>query len=184
MTATGAAGHLSTAERPPTRFASASHDALCVAADQLHAGLMAVMHEFFDVIRAIDRSRQWVQDGSPNLAQWFVARYAVELSTAREWVRMAEALADLPAIDAVVAEGLLSLDQLAPLTRLATSETDEELASRGQGWTAAQTRELAARARPPKVSDANDAHRTRRLGWWSDQHVLHLKAGFPSTRGL
>jgi Domain of unknown function (DUF222)/HNH endonuclease len=112
-----------------------------------------------------------------------VARYAVELSTAREWVRMADALADLPAIDAVVAEGRLSLDQLAPLTRLATSDTDEDLASQGQGWTAPQTRELAARARAPKVSDVNDAHRKRRLRWWSDQHVFHLKGQLPVDQG-
>jgi len=112
-----------------------------------------------------------------------VARYSVELSTAREWVRMADALADLPAIDAAVAEGRLSLDQLAPLTKLATSETDEELASQGQGWTAPQTRALAARASSPKVKDVNDAHDRRRLRWWSDEHVLHLKGQLPVDQG-
>jgi hypothetical protein len=141
------------------------------------------MREFFGAIHAIDQSRQWVQDGSPNFAQWLVARYSVALSTAREWARMAEALADLPAIDAAVAEGRLSLDQLAPLTRMASVETDAELASQGEGWTAAQTRELAARARAPKVKDVNDAHDRRGLRWWSDRHVLHLKGQFPVDQG-
>ena len=184
MTATGPAGQASGVEQAPSgKFAFVTNDALCVAADQLHAGHMAVMHEFLEVIRAIHRSGQWIQDGSPHFAQWLVARYSVELSTAREWVRMAESLADLPAIDAVVAQGRLSLDQLAPLTRLATPETDEDLASRAQGWTAQQTRALAARAQAPKVTDANDAHDKRRLRWWSDDNVVHLKGQLPVDQG-
>ncbi len=184
MTATGPAVRASGVDQAPSgKFAFVTNDALCVAADQLHAAHVAVMHEFLEVIRAINRSGQWIHDGSPHFAQWLVARYSVELSTAREWVRMAESLADLPAIDAAVAEGRLSLDQVAPLTRLATPETDEDLASRAQGWTAQQTRALAARARVPKVHDANDAHDKRRLRWWSDDHVLHLKGELPVDQG-
>ncbi len=158
-------------------------DERCHAIDQLHAVIVAAQRQLLVEIRGYDESKAWVHDGSPDMAQWLVARLSIEQSTARTWVRMARALSELPAIDAAVAEGRFSLDQLAPLTKLATPDTDDALASDAQRWTAAQTRELAARARAPRVKDVNEAHSRRRLSWWSDDHTLHLRGRFSVDHG-
>ena len=42
--------------------------------------------------------------------------------------------------------GRLSWDQLAPLTRFATEENDEQLAREAPGWSANETKEAAERA--------------------------------------
>ncbi len=158
-------------------------DDLSEAISQLHAAEVAVHLRMLRVIRTYDQCRMWMQDGAATMAQWLVARLGVSPTTASEWVRVANALEGLPAIEAVATEGRLSWDQLAPLTRMADGDSDEALAEQGPGWTAAQTRELAARARAPRIEDANDAHRNRRLRWWSDQHMLHLKGELPIDAG-
>ena len=158
-------------------------DDLSEAISQLHAAEVAVHFRLLGLVRAYDQANLWMQDGAATMAQWLVARLGVSAATASEWVRVARALEGLPAIAAVTAHGGLSWDQLAPLTRLADARTDDSLAVRGPGWTAAQIRDLAARANAPRVEDANDAHRNRRLRWWADQHLLHLKGDLPVEAG-
>ena len=51
------------------------------------------------------------------------------------------------------------------------------------GWSAAETKALAQRAKTPKVADANEAHRARRLTWWQDAHLLHLRGALPTEAG-
>jgi Domain of unknown function (DUF222)/HNH endonuclease len=164
--------------------AASAGDDLSEAITQLHAAEAAIHLQLLAVIRRFDQSKLWVQDCAPTMAQWLVARLSISPATAAEWVRVANALGDLPAIGAVAGEGRLSWDQLAPLTRLATPDTDEALASDGPGWTAAQTKALAARATTPRVSDANDAYRRRHLRWWSDQHVFRLRGELPAEAGV
>ncbi|MGO8871462.1 MAG: DUF222 domain-containing protein [Acidimicrobiales bacterium] len=187
MTAVGPAGPTADIEPADAGGGAGAPDVtgddLSEAIVQLHAAERAVHLRLLEVIRTFERSKLWVQDGAPTMAQWLVARLAISPSTAAEWVRVADALADLPSIGAVAAEGRLSWDQLAPLTRLADPETDEALAVQGPGWTAAQTRHLAARARAPRIEDANAAHARRRLRWWSDDHQLRLRGELPTEAG-
>jgi hypothetical protein len=170
--------------RRPKGWIPADPDGECEAAGQLHAIIVAAQRQLMDKIRIIDLSKVWVQDGAPSMEQWVVAYFSVSLHTAREWVRTAHALAELPAIASAADQGLFSFEQLSSLTRLATPETDEDLASRAQGWTVAQTDSLAARHRAPKVKDVDDAHRARRLTWWADDHLLHLKGQLPVDQGV
>jgi hypothetical protein len=158
-------------------------DDLSEAISQLHAAEMAVHYRLLGLIRSYDRSKLYVPDGAPSMAQWLVARLGVSARTAAEWVRVANRLEELPAISGVVEEGGLSWDQLAPLTRLADRETDEALAAQAPGLTAATLRTLAARAKAPRVEDAEEAHRRRHLVWWTDDHQLHLKGQLPIEAG-
>lgn len=44
----------------------------------------------------LDDSGEWALDGSPTCAHWLAATLDIEIGTAREWLRIGRALADLP----------------------------------------------------------------------------------------
>jgi Domain of unknown function (DUF222)/HNH endonuclease len=164
-------------DTPPTS------DDLSEAIGQLHAAEVTVHRRLLEVIATFDEQEKWREDLCPSMAAWLVARLSIVYSTAAEWVRVARALRGLPAIAEVVAEGRLSWDQLVPLTSFAKEATDDVLAGAAPGWSAAETKALAQRAKTPKVADANEAHRARRLTWWQDAHLLYLRGAFPTEAG-
>jgi hypothetical protein len=86
-------------------------DELTSAMDQLHALSMATWRELLAHIAEYDRAEAWRADGMASMADWLIARYGLERSTALEWVRTARALTDLPAIADAVGAGRLSVDQ-------------------------------------------------------------------------
>jgi hypothetical protein len=89
-------------------------------ADALTQRSLAVLAEF-------DRLRGWELAGYPSCAHWIAARRKVELHTARERVRAAKALAELPRTRAAMAQGRLSFCQVRALTRAATPANEDEL---------------------------------------------------------
>ena len=74
--------------------------------------------------------------------------YGLGLShrTAAEWVRVADALEQLPEVAGAFARGSLSWDQLRAVVSLATSGTDAEWAERAPQLSAAQLEALARHA--------------------------------------
>src|SRR5438067_707840 len=86
--------------------------------------------DMLEKIAAIDDAGLWREDGATSMTSWLAARYAMAWGVAREWVRVAHALRDLPAIRSAFAEGSLSFDQLKALTRFVTVEDDERWSRR------------------------------------------------------
>lgn len=76
---------------------------------------------------ALDNSGEWAADGSHTCAQWIASALDIEMSTAREWLRIGRALAKLQHIDAAVREGRISYSKARALTRVATVENEVEL---------------------------------------------------------
>jgi hypothetical protein len=133
------------------------------AIDQLH-GLMTAAHsQLLDVVAHYDRNESWAEDGATCMVDWLVARLSIAHRSAKDWVRVARALEDLPGISACYSEGRLSFDQLVPLTKLATPDTDQALAEQAPGWSVAQLELAVRRAKPVTNNEANDAHRRRYL---------------------
>jgi hypothetical protein len=148
------------------------HDAI----DQLHA-LMTVSHsQLLHLVADCDRKKDWRDDGATSMTDWLVARLGIAHRTAREWVRVARSLSELPALEAVFAEGRLSFDQLAPATKLAGAETDAAVADKAPGLSAAQLELSARRSRKVSTDDANEDHRRRlvRLRWDRDDRFLQI----------
>ncbi len=162
---------------------ASTSDDLSEAITQLHAAEVVTHRQLLEHIATFDEQEKWREDFCRSMADWLVARLSISYRTAAEWVRVARALRGLPAIDEVVSEGRLSWDQLAPLTEVATETTDQVLSRAAPGWSAAETKDLARRAKAPKVADANEAHRARRLTWWHDAHLLHLRGALPTEAG-
>jgi len=126
------------------------------------------------VIVAADAARDWAEDGATDMASWLVARCGITTAHAREWVRVAHALEELPALREVFSSGVVSFDQVRPATRFATPATEGELADRLPGLSAAQVEVLARQHRPVKEAEVCEARARRCLHWRPD----HDAGGF------
>ena len=75
----------------------------------------------------LNRSGEWALDGSRTCAHWIASALDVEVCTAREWIRIGDALTRLGDIDRAVADGRISYSKARTLTRVATVENQAEL---------------------------------------------------------
>jgi hypothetical protein len=147
--------------------------------------MSAASAEALRAVAACDESMQWRRDGATSMTSWLAARYRLAWGTAREWVRVAHALAGLPRIAEAYAFGRLSWDQLRPLTKFATSETDEVWASRGPELRPAALWQEARRRERIRVREAEEIRRLRylALNWDEERPVLWLEGMLPAEEG-
>lgn len=105
-----------------------SRDEIDALADDIAiaaAHIDAATHRLLTSIRHFDAAGGWACQGARSCAHWLSWRIGLGLGAAREKVRVAKALADLPHIDAALSRGELSFAKVRALTRVAT--TDNEL---------------------------------------------------------
>lgn len=76
---------------------------------------------------ALDVSGEWAFDHAPTCAHWIAKALDVEVSTAREWLRVGHALAKLEVVNAAFLDGRLSYSKVRALTRVATPDNEREL---------------------------------------------------------
>jgi hypothetical protein len=99
-------------------------------------------------------------------AEWVAWRCGISLSAAREKVRTAQALRDLPAISAAFADGRLSYSKVRALTRVAHEHDEDLLLAYALQATAAQVEERCRQIRnasPESVHGARRAWERRSL---------------------
>jgi hypothetical protein len=154
------------------------------AIDQLH-GLMAAAHnKLLHAIAEYDISEEWRDDGATSMADWLQMRRGIPARTALEWVRVAHALSELPAIDRAFFESDLCWEKVRWLVRFATPETDAELAREAPGLTPAQVRARALLEERITAREAAEADRKRRLRLrWDPDDALRLSGWFPADQG-
>ena len=132
-----------------------------------------------------DRRQLWRQDGATSMSSWLAARHALAWGTSREWVRVARALRELPAITEAYAAGRLSWDQLRFLTKFATAQTDARWGLDAPAWTPAALYREALRHQTVRARDAADARAMRSLylSWDEDMRLLYLEGRLPAEQG-
>ena len=155
------------------------------ALDRAAAVMAAASAEVLRMVTEVDRRGLCRRDGATSVTSWLAGRYRLAWGTAREWVRVAHALDGLPRIAEAYASGRLSWDQLRPLTRFATPETDEYWAGRAPGlgpWTL--LREAARHDRQVRAR-TEEARRRRSLtfSWARDLPLVYLEAALPAEEG-
>src|SRR5438105_1819320 len=92
-------------------------------ADQIgeNAALCASLdHKRLTCIRRFDEIGGWAHQGAASCAHWLAWRVSLTGGTAREQVRVANALGALPLIDAAFSRAELSYSRVRALTRVAT----------------------------------------------------------------
>lgn len=153
------------------------------ALDKWHAVNCASHVEILDEVARMDRKEEWTYDGASSMANWLVNRYNLTRRTASEWVRVANSIQDLPAIRAAYQSGQMSWDQVRTVTRVATAETDDELAAMGPDT---PVRDLNRLAQDVKLRDVEKVHRERSFTWKFDEElpVLRLYGQMPAADGV
>src|SRR5438094_9905263 len=104
----------------------------------LAAHLYAGTCRWLELVGELDRRGGWEESGCGSCAEWLAWRCALTPRAAREHVRVARRLPELPLIHGAFARGELSYAKVRALTRVATGETEEELLSLAGVLTAAQ----------------------------------------------
>ena len=117
-------------------------DSLADEIARLAATLDAATHRLLQCIRHFDSSGAWCDQGALSCAHWLTWRVGWDPGTAREKVRVARALGELPAIDQALRTGRLSYAKVRALTRVATSATEQRLLQLALYATGAQLERL------------------------------------------
>ncbi len=154
------------------------------------AQISALLSKQLADIAEFDRAEAWRGDGAGSMTMWVTEQCGVSASTARQWVRAAADLAELPALSESLASGEMSLDKVAPLAEVASPETDAEIQSAAAHWTVKQVRDLAEwhRATEEALTRSagrefehrtlrfNDARRTMWVAFTRDEYALAKSA--------
>ena len=89
---------------------------------ELSAHLNAATARLLDLIREFDAREGW-NTGFRSCAHWLSWRVGLDLGAAREHVRVARALGNLPQLAEALASGEVSYAKVRAVTRVATPET-------------------------------------------------------------
>ena len=93
----------------------------------LSARINACEYQFLVLLREFDLRQGWKAWGCTDCAAWLNLRCAIMPGTAREKVRTAHALMNLPLVSNSFEKGELSYSNVRALTRVATPENEQQL---------------------------------------------------------
>jgi hypothetical protein len=129
--------------------------------------ITAATHRFLVLLAEFEETGGWSGVGILSCAHWLNVYCGIGIVAAREKVRVARALKDLPGIDAAFAEGRVSYSKVRAMTRVASPENEEILLNIAIHGTAAHV-ERAVRGyrrveRIEAAREAAEAHRHRYL---------------------
>jgi 5-methylcytosine-specific restriction endonuclease McrA len=132
---------------------------------ELAGHLAAATCRFLVLLGDFDARRGWASWEMPSCAVWLSWKCQMSSGTAREHVRVARALQDLPAISAEFAAGRLSYAKVRALTRIATPATEQGLVQVAAPMTANQLERFARAHRQHSAAEDAAAKIQRRLTW-------------------
>ncbi|MCC6872893.1 MAG: DUF222 domain-containing protein, partial [Sandaracinaceae bacterium] len=139
----------STMTMPPIALETDALDPDAIEAElaTLSAHLDAATHRQLTLIRLVDELGLWHAQGARSTCMWLSWRIGLAPGAARERLRIAKALASLPAIDEAFSKGQLSYSKVRAMTRVATPENESRLLDMALHSTAAQLEKMCKSAR-------------------------------------
>ncbi len=124
--------------------------AICTLARQMNAET----YRMLVLVREFDERLGWQKWGLPSCAEWLAWRCGLSLSAAREKVRTAHALREMPAVAAAFEDGRLSYSKVRALTRVVEYGGEETLLAYALDVTAAQVDERCREIRNANPDDS------------------------------
>jgi hypothetical protein len=142
---------------------------------ELSAHLDAATARLLNLIREFDARGGW-NTGFRSCAAWLSWRVGLDLGAARERVRVAHALENLPLLARALATGELSYAKVRALTRVATPETEETLLAVGRAGTAEHVERIVRgwrrMDRKEEVRETARQHASRSLHVYPDEDSM------------
>ena len=162
--------------------------ALAAAVSTLAAHIHAATYRLLVLIAEFDRREVWAAQGALSCAHWLSWACGIDTHTAREKVRVARALTELPLLSDALAKGELGYSKVRALTRIATSENEADLLNIGLHGTAQHVEKfvrLYRRAKRAEETERADAqHQNRGLSFWHEDDGAMVPHGrFPPEMG-
>ena len=154
----------------------------------LCTGINAATYELLVMIREFDERVGWLQWGLSSCAEWLAWRCDQSMTTAREKLRVAHALKDLPAMSRAFSFGELSYAKVRELTRVVNRDNEAvmvEFALRHTARTVAERcRELrSGRADSIDIAARAFANRSLRMRRDHSRNTLVLTVELPMDAG-
>jgi hypothetical protein len=154
----------------------------------LAAHIHAATYRLLELLREYDDSQGWFGPGLNTCAHWMNWKCGINLGAAREKLRVAHALKNLPKISDKFRRGEVSYSKVRAMTRVATEKNETYLLSISRYGTAAHVERLVRNYRKVKRIEAlehdNDRQAIRKLDWYfDDDDCLVLKGRFTPEQG-
>ncbi len=108
-------------------FSTVSTPELVREITTLAGHLNAANARFLALVAELDRRRGWAEAGVKSMAHWLNWQCGISLGAAREKVRVARALEQLPRLSAAMADGRVSYFKAREMTRVATPANEDYL---------------------------------------------------------
>jgi hypothetical protein len=119
-----------------------SIDELATEICTLSGHINAANHRLLQLIAEFDHRKGWADGGSQSCAHWLNWKCGIAMGAAREKVRVARALENLPRISAAMASGTLSYSKAREITRVGNPGNEESLLMVAEHGTAAHVERL------------------------------------------
>ena len=146
---------------------------------ELAARIQAATYELLVMIRAFDEREGW--SGFKSCAHWLNWRTGLALGAAREKVRVARALEDLPLLSDAMRRGRISYSKVRALTRVATPANERRLLGFAECAPASYVERLARAWRrvdlAEDVADERRRYERRQLTTWVDDDGMVVIRG-------
>jgi hypothetical protein len=154
----------------------------------LCAQINAASYRLLQLIAELDDQEPWGAWGLNSCAHWLNWRCGIGMNAAREKVRVAHALKDLPLISTSFATGELSFSKVRAATRIADPANEKELLDLARYATAAQVEKLVRAYRGVERREererAVEQHASRELNYYfDDDGSLVIRARLPAEEG-
>jgi len=151
---------------------------------ELAGHLAAATCRFLLLVGEFDARRGWADWDLPSCAAWLAWKCQLAPGTAREHVRVARALRQLPALRAEFAAGTMSYAKVRALTRIATPATEAGLVELAAPMTAGHLERFVRAHRQVSAACGLRARASRRVSWRvEDDGSLAMSIRLPAAEG-
>lgn len=150
--------------------------------------IYAATYRLLVLIREFDEQGGWHQHGLCSCAHWLNFKCGIGLNAAREKVRVARALKDLPKISAAFEQGRLSYSKVRAMTRIADASNEDYLLRIAKHGTAQHVAGLVSRYRRCRrlqdIEIVNRQHQERGFSYYFDvDGCLVFNGRLPAEQG-
>lgn len=150
------------------------------------ADIEAAVCAWLLLVAEFDRREGWALEGCTSCAAWVAWRCGLSPQAAREHVRVARRLTDLPKVRDAFARGELSFSKVRAITRVEGVEHEDELVELARNATAAQLERIVRSYRSAvRIEEgAGRAHEDRFLALeWEDDGSVRVRGRLPAEQG-